>query len=829
MAAFASVEGGTVTKVLSDYLQWERHLLGTGVVALSNGGFMRCYRLLPPSLEHADDATRLGTAEKQSDSFRRLRDSYGLHFEEVFMDADGYSPPAEWPTQASALLDAERERACRALGKQLDGRQYLTITSKPKHPTQGWLAKWFVTSEKQAARDFEREVQEFHRTCKDIESSLAGAVSMRELSDNETSRYLHFTVTHRWEPVKASAHEDIGLQLGVEPFDPALGVGKLGKHYVQLVVLSGFDNGTKPQMLEGLDVRFPYRRIARWLPIERGEALAMLRSRQTNAGMEEEGAREAILKGFDHKHQPRESMRDATAEKAAQAARSAAANLDRRGHGLLSNTFVVWDESRSACRDKMQALRKEIAGAGIVAKSELLATWGTWLGTLPGHLDSGVRKAPMTTRHLADLVPSTRRWPGEMYDKAMAKKTGIKRPWMYIADPKPFRLTTDVDGGASNVAVFGATGSGKSTFVNNLALQYFANPEAQVISISYGRSELGPCLLSGGAVYSIGSHKSPLAFQPLAHIDQPAERQFAAEWLTLCLTASGRTATDADRAALQEALDLRASDPQKMRTITLLRRDLKSRAPDVYKALADFSREGMYGHIFDGDQAGALGWRPWTMFDISHILAKTVPDWVVEASVSLLMHVVQSRFNGQPTLMVCDEYPRYLKHESIRSNLLVSTLDTQRKNHVRMVLAAQNPQQLADYHDLVASVQGACFARIYGADTSAQTEFGAETYRKWGLGPNEIGTIGRLKKGHFLYKAYRGDAVRTRTFDYAPGPLALALTGMSEPDELDLLTSLHEQTKGDPDRMLHELIKARGLELKAKELEKWQQTKKRVA
>ena len=41
-----------------------------------------------------------------------------------------------------------------------------------------------------------------------------------------------------------------------------------------------------------------------------------------------------------------------------------------------------------------------------------------------------------------------------------------------------------------------------------------------------------------------------------------------------------------------------------------------------------------------------------------------------------------------------------------------STLDTQRKNYVRMILAAQNPQQLAEYPDLVANKCGCLEIKI---------------------------------------------------------------------------------------------------------------------
>jgi type IV secretory pathway VirB4 component len=808
-----------MSKVLSDYIQWN-DMPAKGVVGLHNGGFMRCYKLLPPSLEHAGDVERLAKAERANDGFRRLRDSYGLHFEEQFLPTDGYSPKADWPTRASEWLDAERERDCLAVGAQLEAHQFLSITSKPKGQTNSRLSKWVFASKNKAVRDLDRDLAEFARTCEEVQSALTGAVSMRPLSDNETASYLHFTATHHRQRVIAAQHPDLGMMLGVEPFDPAWGVGKLGKNYVQFVVLSGYDSGTHPQMLEDLDVRFPYRRVTRWLPMERGDSRALLRSRQMDAGMEEEGLREAALKAFDKTHQPRESMRDEGASAAAKSAREASSKLDRRGYGMMSTTFVVWDESKSAAADKAKTLRREIANAGLVAKSETLGTWGTWLGTLPGHLEPGAREVPMTTRHLADLAPSTRKWPGANFDKAMEKKTGVKRAWMYTADPRPFRLTTDVDGGAANVAVFGAVGSGKSTLVNHLCLQFFAWQEAQVISLSVGRSELGPCLLSGGAVYAIGAQKSPLSFQPFAHIDRPEEMRFATEWLEQRIVGAGVTVTHEHRSEMQKSLALLASEKPKQRTISELRKILKTAAPDMYGALQPYSLEGMYGHIFDGNDAGSVAWRRWTMFDISRILDKTVPAWVVESALSLLLHLVQSRFTGQPTVLLCDEYPQYLRHESLRL-AISSTLDTQRKNNVRMILAAQNPQQLADHTNLVASVQSACQTRIYGLDVAAKNKVTANAYREWGVTDSKLDAISRLRQGHFLFESPKG----TREFNYRPGPIALTLAGMNEPDELKLISSLNEQHKGNPDLILQDLMRARGLELKAKELERWQKTK----
>lgn len=813
-----------MSKVLSDYVLWDE-FVAKGVVALTNGAFQRSYKLMPPSLDHVSNHERLATAERQNYAYRRLRDSYGLHFEEVFLPADGYAVPVDWPTQASALLDAERERDCLARGSQLESRQFVTVTSKPKKATAEWFKRWMFTSTKQVKRDVERELLDFLRTCEEIESTLSGVLSLRALSDNETASYLHFTATHSWQRVDAKAHPKLGAMLPVEPFDPYWGVGKLGSQYVQLVALSGYDNGTKPNMLEALDVRFPYRRVTRWLPMERGDARGLLRSRQQDAGMEETGAREELLAQVDKTHKPRASMADPQATADAEAAKKAGGQLDRRGLGMMTTTYVVWDESRDACQEKAKALRREIANAGLVTKSESLGVWGTWLGTLPGHLEPGARKVPLTTRNLADLAPSTRKWPGEQFDKGLAKCTGVKRPLLYTADPRPFRLTSAVDGGSANMAIFGSVGSGKSTLVNQICMQALVSSEVQVISLSKGRSELGPCLLSGGVEYAIGSQRASLAFQPFAHIDQPDEMRFAAEWLEGALAAVKCPVSPAQRIDLQESLSLMAAKKApKFRTVTELRKDLTRRAPELSEALKPFSLEGLYGHIFDGNNADALGWRRWTMFDISALLAETVPAWVTEAATSMLLHLTYSRFNGQPTIMVCEEYPQYLHLERLRS-AFASILDSRRKDQVRLFMVAQTPKQLAPYPELVASVQGACKVRLFGRDGSAKDRLSGDAYREWSVNESMLSAIAHLDQGHFLCTHPKG----TREFDVRSGPLALAMCGMNEPHELKLLSELYERCKGDPDELLHALLVERKLELKAKELGRWMKARKAAA
>jgi hypothetical protein len=72
-----------------------------------------------------------------------------------------------------------------------------------------------------------------------------------------------------------------------------------------------------------------------------------------------------------------------------------------------------------------------------------------------------------------------------------------------------------------------------------------------------------------------------------------------------------------------------------------------------------------------------------------------------------------------------------------------------------------------------------------------------------------------LKNGYF----------GSRVFSLNAGPIALALTGMSRPHELTELEELHCNYP-DPDAALRELLKAKGLEKRAKELLAWKRSRR---
>jgi type IV secretory pathway VirB4 component len=99
-------------------------------------------------------------------------------------------------------------------------------------------------------------------------------------------------------------------------------------------------------------------------------------------------------------------------------------------------------------------------------------------------------------------------------------------------------------------------------------------------------------------------------------------------------------------------------------------------------------------------------------------------------------------------------------------------------------------------------------------------------YAELGVSEPEVEAIAEMSIGSYLLRNRYG----SRIFDLKPGPIALALTGLSSPQELALLAELHERCS-DTDELLMELLKARGLSAEAMRLDVWRTAaaKKKVA
>lgn len=791
---------------LSEHMPWCT-FEAPGTIALWDGGYSKCFRFRGTDITNASPSERVRMSERLNTAVRSLGPRWAEHVEGQNNEVAGYQK-SEWPTTASKLLDAEREALIASRGRQYAFSQYLTLTEAPPSKAVA-LTKHLMSSGGTSQRDGQRD--DFRRACDGLSKLLRGVVSLEDLDDDETATYLHSTVSTQRHPVSADDHEILSESLGDETFTRGFGLGRLGRSYIAVMSLGAFPKRAHPQFLAALEkLPFEFRWVCRWVGMDRSKAKAMMATREEKAlGATEYFKDIAIAKlTGQSKEPPKRHDREQVA--LATEAGEAMTQLSTRGYGHMTTIFTVCDRNAQRCLEKKAELKAVVQQqAGLIVRDETIEQVKPWRMSLPGNRETGRRTFPLNTRNFADMLPSSSVWRGRDCDVYLAKQTGVRRSWAYTADPVPFRINTDVPGGAAHTLVFGATGqAAKSTLANILAMQFLGWPKAQIISFSVGRSELGPVILNGGAIYSIGAPDS-LAFQPLAFVNEPAELRAALEWLQVCLEVVGVEATPARVEALGDALGLLSGVDQRRRTMTELVRDLSTRSPDLALALKAFTRAGHYGHIFDGDDAAAVMRHRWTMFDLSIVLGMSRQALI--PACAHMLHRVERWFDGSPTLLHMDEIQEWLGHGSLQ-RFVKKCLNTRRKDNVRVLMVTPTPSLLAEHKELIGSVMSGCATTFYGPDSKVQTL--ANSYRAMGVSDVEIEHIKSLKLGEYMLKNQFG----TRVFNLrSDGPISLALTGMSSPEELTLLADIGKRCS-NADEALWELLEVKGLAKKARSL-----------
>jgi type IV secretion system protein TrbE len=790
---------------LHDHVMW-RGFVAPGVVGLWNGGHMKSFAFRGNDITSASEQERVRLSEQINAAFSSLGARWTEHIEAQNNEVRRYQK-SEWPTAASALLDAEREADCNSFGAQYEMRHYLTLTELPAS-SSAKLAVYAATSG-DSQQDAQRRLDGFRRTCDSLAKLMRGIMHLEELNDDDTATYLHSTVSTRRHHVRAADHEVLSVSLGDEKFSRGFGLAQLGRHYAAVLTLGGFPKQMTPQMLDSLSkLPFRFRWVTRWSGMNDSTAQAMMASREEKALGATRYLKDMIVaKMMGQEAAQKQPQRTNRKQEAlATQAGEAMVKLGDRSFGHMTTVFVVTDRDANRCLENKAKLENELARLRLVVRDEIIEQVKPWRMSLPGNTERGRRTYPVSSRNLADLMPASSLWQGRDFDARLSRETGVKRAWMYVSDPVTFRLNTEVPGGGAHALLLGKTGGGgKSTLANHLGYQYLGWPRSQVISLSVGRSEYGSVALNGGAIYTIGEHDS-IAFQPLAYVDEPKEALAALEWLQLCLEAVGETVTPERSVALAEAIRLRASDAQKRRTMSELVGHLRTAAPDLERALRVYTRAGAYGHIFDGDDGAALERKRWTMFDVAALLE--MRPVAVIPTVAHLLHRVGRWFDGRPTLLILDEFPDWIHHKPLEK-FVVRVLDTKRKDNVRALMIAQTPDQLALYPRLLASVKSGCATKIFGPETDALTM--AESYAMLNVTPRELERIAsEVKLGSYLLKNTYG----SRVFSYRPGPIAMALTNT---DDRALLAEMRQRCS-DTGELLAELLQLKGLTAEAGKL-----------
>ena len=766
---------------LADFLPWAA-LVAPGVVLNKDGSFQRTSRFRGPDLDSATPAELVATTARLNSALRRLGSGWSIFVEAVRRPALDY-PVCAFPDPASALVERERAAQFAEEGAHFESRYFLTFLWMPPAEDAARAESWLYEGKAEKGVDPRELLEGFaDRTDRLLRLFEGFFPEVQWLDDGETLSYLHSCISTRLHDVRVpETPMHLDALLADEPLTGGL-EPRLGAAHLRTLTVIGFPSATFPGLLDELNaLGFAYRWSTRAIMLDKSDATKLL-SKIRRQWFAKRKSVAAILK--EVMTNEASVLVDSDAANKAEDADAALQELgaDHVGLALVTATVTVWDEEPALAAEKLRLVEKVIQGRDFTCVTEGMNAIEAWLGSLPGHVYGNVRQPPISTLNLAHMMPLSAVWAGPEHD------AHFNAPPLFYAKTEgstPFRFSLHV-GDVGHSLVVGPTGAGKSVLLAMMALQFRRYAGSQIFAFDFGGSIRAAALACGGDWQDLGSSLSedsdePVLLQPLARIHEPAQRNWASEWLQAILAAEGVALDPETKDHLWSALSSLASAPVAERTLTGLAVLLQSQA--LKQALAPYCVGGPFGRLLDAESE-RLGEASFQAFETEGLTGSAAAPAVL----SYLFHRIEGRLDGSPTLIIIDEGWLVLDSPAFAAQLR-EWLKTLRKKNASVVFATQS---LADIETsaIAPAIIESCPTRIFLPNDRAVEPQILGIYRRFGLNDRQIEILSRATaKRDYYCQSSRGN----RLFELGLGEVALAFAAASSKSDQLAMSRIIEE------------------------------------
>jgi type IV secretion/conjugal transfer VirB4 family ATPase len=769
---------------LSDFLPWAA-MIAPGVILNKDGSFLRVARFRGPDLDSATQAELIATSARLNSALKRLGTGWAIYVEAQRKASPGYPLSEGFADPVSALIDEERRDLFDGgdiTQPNFTSAYYLTLQWLPPADDTSRASALFYEGGAEGVATAADHLDDFERETGRVLDMIEGVMPEASwLSSSETLTYLHSTISTHDQKV---AVPETPMHLDALLADELLVGGlapQLGAKHLRCLSITGFPASTVPGMLDELNrLGFAYRWTTRAISLDKVSAQRML-TRIRRLWFSKRKSLAAIIKEVLTNEASVLVDNDAANKSAEADAALQDLGADIAGYAYVTTTITVLGDTPREADIRLAGVEKIIRGRDFACIAEGLNALEAWLGSLPGNPYANVRQPPISTLNLAHIMPVSAVWAGPDQD------AHFKAPPLFHARTQgstPFRFSLHV-GDVGHTLVVGPTGSGKSVLLAFMALQFRRYPDAQIFAFDHGGSIRAGVLGVGGEWHdlggALGGDAGPVSLQPLARIDEPDERAWAADWLGAILAREGFAITPEVKDHLWTALGSLADAPVAQRTLTGL--TVLIQASGLKRALAPYTLAGPYGRLLDGD-VEHFGKSDAQAFETEGLVGTPAAPAVL----AYLFHRIGRRLEGQPTLILIDEGWLALD-DPLFGRQLKEWLKTLRKKNASVVFATQS---LADIEGsaIAPAIIESCPTRLFLANERALEPQIMGVYRRFGLNDRQIEIIASATPKRDYYCQ---SALGNRLFDLGLGPVALAFAAASSRSDLNAISVLIER------------------------------------
>lgn len=768
---------------LSDFLPWAA-MIAPGIILNKDGSFLRVARFRGPDLDSATQAELIATSARLNSALKRLGTGWAIYVEAQRTPSPGYPASEGFADPVSALIDEER----RDLFEGGDLNQpnftsayYLTLQWLPPADDTSKASSLLYEGGAQDVATAADHLDDFERDTGRVLDMVEGVMPEAAwLSAADTLTYLHSTIsTHDQRITVPETPMHLDALLADEVLVGGL-APQLGNKHLRCLSITGFPASTVPGMLDELNrLGFAYRWTTRAICLDKVSAQRML-TRIRRLWFSKRKSLAAIIKEVLTNEASVLVDNDAANKSAEADAALQDLGADIAGYAYATTTITVLGDTPRDADLRLQAIEKIVRGRDFACIAEGLNGIEAWLGSLPGNPYANVRQPPVSTLNLAHIMPVSAVWAGQERD------THFDAPPLFHARTQgatPFRFSLHV-GDVGHALIIGPTGSGKSVLLAFMALQFRRYDGAQIFAFDHGGSIRAATLAIGGEWHdlggALGGDAAPVSLQPLARIDEPDERAWAADWLGAILAREEFAITPEVKEHLWTALGSLADSPVAQRTLTGL--TVLIQASGLKRALAPYTLSGPYGRLLDAD-VEHFGESDAQAFETEGLVGTAAAPAVL----AYLFHRIGRRLDGRPTLIMIDEGWLALD-DPLFGRQLKEWLKTLRKKNASVIFATQS---LADIEGsaIAPAIIESCPTRIFLANERALEPQISGVYRRFGLNDRQIEIIASATPKRDYYCQ---SALGNRLFDLGLGPVALAFAAASSRSDLNAISTIVE-------------------------------------
>lgn len=310
-------------------------------------------------------------------------------------------------------------------------------------------------------------------------------------------------------------------------------------------------------------------------------------------------------------------------------------------------SICCFEYSEKSVENAISMAIVEFSNVGITATRETLNMEACFWAQLPGNLNYVVRKATINTLNLAGLAsfhnyPSGKRVGNHWGDACTVLNTVSGTPYFFSFHVR------DV----GHTMIIGPTGAGKTVMMNFLCAQaqkfncrmfFFDKDRGAEIFIR-----------ALGGKYSILESSKCSGFNPLKLQENPENKAFLIEWLTVLLTINGETITAEDMARITEAVNGNYLLPYEKRVLRNIAPFLGMGGPgSLAGRLEMWYGNGSHARLFDNDEDIIDFFSSFVFgFEMGEILKDKKS---ISPVLLYLFHRIQTSLDGSPTMIILDE------------------------------------------------------------------------------------------------------------------------------------------------------------------------------